>query len=207
MIENDPVNNQPLPINGILSREEYEDLVASYGNPIHRTYRLQADDYLFRSRSYRSQTRRGEVVLAIDRPKGCLLVHRKSWYESGVYRLLSGGIDQDESVENALWRELKEETGLTTGEADFIGVLDCRIIHDAAEVEFPSFVFFLSAFNQEPVLPENGEDISQFRDLPIVKLPDLAKDLKSVPGERHGWGQWRAIAHDFVFEVLSSREG
>ena len=60
----------------------------------------------------KSADRRGEVVLAICHGGNKVLLHTKSFYPDGVFRLLSGGIRPDESVENALLREAREETGL-----------------------------------------------------------------------------------------------
>ena len=204
VVEQVPLNARSQPAPEIIDKEEYRYLITNYGRPALRTYRLKGDEYLIASRKYRSQNRRGEVVLAIERPNQCLLVHRKSWYETGIYRLLTGGIDQKEGIENALWRELEEETGLKDGEAEFIGLLDCRMMDSREEVIFPSFVFHLSEFNRQPTMQDTSEDISDFRDLPIDELPRVADELKGVSGRRNGWGHWRAIAHEFVFEALST---
>jgi hypothetical protein len=49
-----------------------------------------------------------------------------------------------------------------------------------------------------------GEGIDQtlFRDVPIADLPSVAENLRHVPPPRMGWGHRRAIAHDFVYEIL-----
>jgi hypothetical protein len=33
-------------------------------------------------------------------------------------------------------------------------------------------------------------------------LTQTAAELRNLMGDRHGWGQWRAIAHDLVYEAL-----
>jgi 8-oxo-dGTP pyrophosphatase MutT (NUDIX family) len=129
-------------------------------------------------------------------------VHRKSWYESGVYRLLSGTIDWDEAVEAALERELWEETSLNLGTAHFLGILDCVISYNYQEVSFVSYVFHLSRTEGTLELPVDSEDISDFRDIAISDLPIVAENLRNVPSPRAGWGRWRALAHDFVYEML-----
>jgi len=48
----------------------------------------------------------------------------------------------------------------------------------------------------------DAEDISDFRDVPIADLPTVADNLRNVPSPRSGWGRWRALAHDFVYEML-----
>jgi ADP-ribose pyrophosphatase YjhB (NUDIX family) len=181
---------------------ELEQLAAAYGRPEIRTIEIEGDEYLFSTRLYRSRDRRGEVVLAIERPGHCLLLHRKDWYEPDVYRLLSGGIDWDEAVETTLARELEEETGLTPHTTHFLGVLDCHIHYASHELSFASYVFYLPRTEGVLRLPQTAEDISEFRDVPITDLPTVAEDLRHVPPPRTGWGHWRAVAHDFVYEML-----
>ena len=185
-----------------IDERELEQLALAYGQPEIRTIEIEGDEYLFSTRRYRSRDRRGEVVLAIERPGRCVLLHSKGWYEPGVYRLLSGGIDLDEAVETTLARELGEETGLTLDITRFLGVLDCRIRYAEQELSFVSYVFHLSRTEGVLRLPRTAEDISDFRDVPIADLPSVAEDLRHVPSPRTGWGRWRAVAHDFVFEMV-----
>ena len=185
-----------------IDARELEQLAVAYGQPEIRTIEIEGDEYLFSTRLYRSRNRRGEVVLVIERPARCVLLHRKGWYEPGVYRLPTGGIDQDEDVEIALARELEEETGLTLDTTRFLGLLDCHIRYASHEVSFASYVFHLSRTEGELRLPHTAEDITEFRDVPIANLPSVAEDLRHVVPPRTGWGHWRAIAHDFVYETL-----
>jgi 8-oxo-dGTP pyrophosphatase MutT (NUDIX family) len=185
-----------------VDERELEQLALAYGQPEIRVIEIEGDEYLFRTRLHRSKDRRGEVVLAIERPERCVLLHSKGWYEPGVYRLLSGGIDLDEAVAATLARELEEETGLTLHTARFLGVLDCHIRYASQELPFVSYVFYLSRTEGVLRLPQTAEDISDFRDVPIADLPSVADDLRHVPPPRTGWGHWRAVAHDFVHEML-----
>ena len=186
-----------------IDERELEQLTAAYGQPEVRTVEIEGDDYLFSTRLCRSRNRRGEVVLAIERPGRCVLLHRKGWYEPDVYRLLSGGIDWNETVETTLVRELEEETGLALGATNFLGVLDCHIHHGSGIISFVSYVFYLSRTEGTLRLPPHtSEDISSFRDVPLADLPSVANDLRHVVPPRAGWGHWRALAHDFVHEML-----
>jgi ADP-ribose pyrophosphatase YjhB (NUDIX family) len=183
---------------------ELEALAAAYGEPEVRLIEIEGDEYLFSTRQHRLSGRRGEVVLAIERPGHCVLLHRKGWYAQDVFRLLSGGIEWDESVEDTLSRELEEETGLTLCTTHFLGVLDCHIHYALETLAFPSYVFHLERTEGELQLPESDEDIVEFRDVTIHDLPSVAEDLRSVPPPKTGWGEWRAIAHDFVYEMLAT---
>ncbi len=186
-----------------IDERELEQLAVAYGQPEVRTIEIEGDEYLFSTRLHRSRNRRGEVVLVIERPDRCVLLHRKGWYEPGVYRLLSGSIDWDEDVETTLARELEEETGLTLGIADFLGLLDCHIHYGSDMVSFVSYVFYLSRTEGVLRLPQTAEDITEFRDVPLADLPTVAEDLRHVAPPRTGWGRWRALAHDFVYEMLN----
>ena len=185
-----------------VDEHELEHLAVAYGQPEIRTIEIEGDEYLFSTRLYRTRDRRGEVVLAIERPGGCVLLHRKGWYEPGVYRLLSGGIIRDEAVATTLARELEEETGLALHTTHFLGVLDCHIHYTSQALTFVSYVFHLSRTEGVLRLPQTAEDISEFRDVPIADLPSVAEHLRHVPPPRTGWGHWRAVAHDFVYEML-----
>jgi len=184
-----------------IETRELEMLAAAYGRPETRTIDIEGDEYLFATRLYRSQDRRGEVVLVIQRPECRLLLHHKGWYEPGVYRLLTGGIGLTESVEAALARELAEETSLTLCTTRFLGILDCRIRFRSQQLSFVSYVFHLPHTGGSLRLPQT-EDISDFREIPIAELPATSAELRQVPPPRSGWGHWRALAHDFVYEML-----
>lgn len=185
-----------------MDERELKKLATAYGQPEMRTIEIEADEYLFASRLYRSRDRRGEVVLAVERQGGCVLLHRKGWYEPGVYRLLSGGIDLDEAVETALIRELEEETGMSLHTTCFLGILDCRVHYASQGLSFVSYVFHLPRTEGVLRLPRAAEDITEFRDVPVIDLPSVAEELRHVPPPRTGWGRWRAVAHDFVYEML-----
>lgn len=189
------------------NEREIDDLSSAYGVPVRREVDIEADQYLFSTRRSRSKSVRGEVVLIIGRQKKSVLLHRKGWYEKGVYRLLTGGIDWEEEVEQALFRELEEETGFFDADQRFIGILDCNLMYLSDSSKFVSYLFYLSNLAGILRLPKSKEDISDFRDLPINELPSVAENLRNVPPPRTGWGEWRALAHDFTYELLSHEFG
>jgi hypothetical protein len=36
------------------------------------------------------------------------------------------------------------------------------------------------------------------------QIGQMALDLRSMIGDRRAWGQWRALAHDLVYDTLLS---
>lgn len=185
--------------------DEILELSDRYGQPKVRNVTLDADEYLFKSRRFRSRSRRGEVVMIIERTTGNLLLHRKGWYEPGVYRLPTGGIESGEPIEDALARELKEETGLRGGDTRFLGVLTCRLRSQAKAFQFTSFLFHILRPRGHLDIPDSGEDISDIREVPISELPKIAGNLRRTPPPRQGWGDWRAVAHEFAYELLQPK--
>lgn len=168
-----------------------------------RTIRVDADEYLFATRLYRTQDRRAEVVMAIEHSPGSVLLHHKGWYERGVFRLPTGGVGWRERVEDALRRELFEETGLMAREMHFLGALDCRLQYKSEELSSVSYVFHISRTEGTLRLPKL-EDISQFKEISVDELHASAEALRRVPPPRTGWGRWRAVAHDVVHDALSA---
>lgn len=187
-----------------IDADELQRLKGTFGQPEMRAVDIEGDEYLFATRLYRSLDRRAEVVLAVARSEQRVLLHRKGWYESSVYRLLSGGIDPTEEISDALVRELREETSLTPLSARLLGVLSCTIRYDGQALPFVSYVFHVTRTEGVLQLPQS-EDICEFREVSVADLAAVANDLRRVPPPRSGWGHWRAIAHDFVHEMLSSQ--
>ncbi|MFN2166209.1 MAG: hypothetical protein ACK2U9_08085, partial [Anaerolineae bacterium] len=67
---------------------------------------------------------------------------------------------------------------------------------------FASYVFHLVASPGMPV-PHTTEQISEFRAVLPGQLAQVAADLRNLIGDRRGWGQWRALAHDLVYRHLT----
>lgn len=59
---------------------------------------------------------RMNVGMVIINPNGCVWMGRRSGVWGYPWQFPQGGIDLGESSEQAMWRELREEVGLTAGE-------------------------------------------------------------------------------------------
>jgi ADP-ribose pyrophosphatase YjhB (NUDIX family) len=171
------------------NEREISQLTAAFGEPTYRERTIIADKYLYASRLSRSRNE-------------CVLLHRKGWYERGVYRLPTGGVEWGEDIEEALIRELEEETGYFDGNQRFIAILDCSFVFQSDQVRFISYLFYLRDLKGTLRLPSSKEDISDFRDIALGELPAVAENLRQVPPPRTGWGEWRAFAHELAYEIL-----
>jgi ADP-ribose pyrophosphatase YjhB (NUDIX family) len=182
--------------------EEVESLSARYGQPVRRHYTLAADEYTRPYRFGRKGDRRAEVVFAIQDPGSSLWVHAKAHYPRHIFRLPSGGIHWHESVQGALVREIAEETALPVRIHSFLGLIEYRFVHEGQTADFASYVFLVQNKGGIP-RPHESESITDFRPIPPGQLVQIAADLRNLLGDRRGWGQWRALAHDLVYEAHS----
>jgi ADP-ribose pyrophosphatase YjhB (NUDIX family) len=187
-----------------IDEDEVAMLVRQYGLPKRLRYAVQADDYIHSYRWRKDSDRRAEVVFAIQNDSGRVWVHAKAHYPLHIFRLPSGGINWDEAVEVALLREVQEETALDVQIERFVGLIEYTFFYGTSTVEFASYIFHLSSSGGFPVASE-GEDICEFRPVLPRQLSRIALDLRNLSGERRGWGQWRALAHDVVCESLSTQ--
>lgn len=187
----------------MVAEDELVALAATYGAPQLRTYNVLADEYIYSYRWRGDSDRRAEVVFAIQDETGKIWVHAKPHYPAHIFRLPSGGVAWDEPIAAALFREIDEETGLPVYAARFLGLIEYRFLHDDSMVTFASYVFHLRTNGSRPVC-HASENICGFRTVLPSQVSQIAEDLRNLIGDRRGWGQWRALAHDLVYESLSS---
>lgn len=185
----------------MICEEEVCELAAQFGAPVRRTFHIQADEYI---RSYRwrpNPDRRAEVVFAIQDPAGRIWVHAKAHYPGHIFRLPSGGVELDECIYQALLREVTEETNLAVRIRRFLGIIEYCFYYNGSTARFASYVFHLLSDGSEPRLPADDE-ISAFRAILPCQLLQFSADMRNLVGDRRGWGQWRALAHDLVYDLL-----
>lgn len=143
-----------------------------------------------------------EVVMVAPVSAGKILLHTKSFYSEGSYRLPTGRMKPGEDPDAALAREFHEELG-QTGEIDRkLGVIRCRLTHDGRAADFISHVYLVKKLGREPVPNDTDEQITGFKDVDVADLKTVAEDLRHLSGRWRDWGRFRALAHDFVSDVL-----
>jgi membrane protease YdiL (CAAX protease family)/8-oxo-dGTP pyrophosphatase MutT (NUDIX family) len=172
--------------------------VEARSGPLPFSYhRLDIDRRLFDdvARAIKRGDRHGEVVLLLRRADGSVLMHTKSFYPSGAYRLPSGGIRRGELVMAAAARESGEETGLNLQESCPLGVVTYRLRAGHRRLFFHSWLI-LGEVEGEASASDIGERIADFRWIPADRLPQMAAELRALPPEWSAWGNFRALAHD-----------
>lgn len=166
-----------------------------------------------------SNGRRAEICYVMNRGRvdDGVLLHTKSYYPPGVYRLPTGGIHTGETVLGTLEREVYEETGLRLGAAAgevklerLLGVLFYDLHHRTlGPREFATYFFLLrmpAGAELAPTDPE--EEIAGWQWLPAKELPALAEQLERVRERSAVWGdcfRYRAAGHRFAAQVLQGQ--
>jgi len=176
-------------------------LAAKYGEPVRRRMIVETDDYLAAQRWRAVPDRRGEVIFIIRQPNGEILLHSKHRYEQPIYRLPTGGIEPSEAVEDALLREVEEETGQSVIIRRFLAILDCHFCRNGSSVPFTSYLFYLES-RTRLIDPDHDGEAAEFRTVPVQRMAQVAANLRSLNGKRRGWGYWRSLAHDLVHDLL-----
>ncbi len=143
--------------------------------------------------------RRGEVVMVILNDANDCLLHTKPKYPPGTYRLMTGGVKYSETVEEALEREIMEETGLRTDLERCLGLVEYSLQYQRETFEFVSYVFTTRYTGGEPQPQDPDEIIDGYKWVSLDELPKITAHLYSLE-EEPDWGRFRAIAHDFVID-------
>lgn len=143
--------------------------------------------------------RRGEVVMVVPDEEGHIWLHTKDFYPAGVYRLMTGGLEPGEPPQQALLREVEEETGFKTEIDRCLAVITYALSGNYMRLPFVSYLFLTmpTAGRPQPIDPH--EAITNFRAVPVEALPEVATKLRSLEGEFADWGIFRAIAHEVAW--------
>ena len=107
-----------------------------------------------------------------------VLIKRKNPPFQGSYALPGGFVDYGETVENAVIREFKEETGLDAEIQEFIGIYSEPDRDPRGHTI--SAVFQLKIIGGKMLAGDDAADVSLF---PLGELPDLAFDHTKIIAE------------------------
>lgn len=161
-----------------------------------------------------SDGRRAEICYVMHRgdPGEGVLLHIKTIYPDGAFRLPTGGIHQGEGVFETLIREVYEETGLRVGEGadqvqvdQFLGVISYRLRHqEMGAFDFATYPFLVHMPADAELDPQDpAEQIGGWLWRPTNELADVAAYLDAVGNVDPRWADWgryRALLHRSLAE-------
>lgn len=206
-----------------VERGELAQLTERWGQFVVQHHRLNVGDPFLTSDGQLlvSDGRRAEICYVMHQgdPAAGVLLHIKTIYPTGAFRLPTGGIHQGQNVMDTLAREIEEETGLTVGAGSdqvqvqrLLGVLSYDLVHQELQRTFPFATYaFLVQMPQSATLNplDPDERICGWQWRPPSDLHRIADTLAGVGNLSPHWADWgryRALIHRFVGERLGSRE-
>jgi len=168
-----------------------------------------------------SDHRRAEICYIMHRGNvgEGILLHIKTFYPPGGYRLPTGGIHQGQQVMETLAREVEEETGIGVGSKanqvqvqHCMGVLSYTLEHRTLGKSFTYATYhFLVQMPPDGVLSplDPEEHIAGWQWRRPDELAEVAESLEQV-GTRYptwaDWGRYRALSHRFVVSQLVGKQ-
>ena len=126
-----------------------------------------------------NRPRRIGVVAFIER-EGALLLERRA--DFGTWGVPGGALDEDETIEEAIAREVHEETGLTAVSIELLGVFSdpSRIIeyNDGNVYRLLTVAFVVGVGTGEPRISEESLEL---RFVPFAQVRNLELGAAQVP--------------------------
>jgi 8-oxo-dGTP pyrophosphatase MutT (NUDIX family) len=139
-------------------------------------------------------TLRSAVYLIPQKENQILLLRRyNTGWMDGKYSLISGHIDGNETVSDAMIREAKEEAGITVRKKS---LTPAHVLHrKSSDSEYIDFFFVTQSWEGNPIIaePDKCDDLSwcNLDNLPDNLLPHVKSALenykKNIPFSENGW--------------------
>jgi len=180
-------------------------VAAVYGQPVEWWCRYDVAEGGIAYWEQVASSRSAEVVLVLQREGGRVLLHTKSYYPEGAYRLLTGGVHPGEDLQAAVEREGAEETGLHLAVQRYLGLIRNAFVADGRRAALDSHVLLVTAEDGTPAAADASEGITAFREVPVEELLHVADALERLQPPWADWGRFRATAHRLAYEALTGR--
>jgi len=158
--------------------------------------------------------RKKEILAIIMFPDKKVLISTKEFYEKGLYRLTTGGMEPGETPEDALKREVYEETGIIEFESEKVAVVKYACKTGFGDFSFETYIFLVNVEDQEIKTMDPDEKITDFKRVDIEELIEFSNRLSKVKNTNYSidgkpvnvsdWGRFRKIATDISVEYLRS---
>ncbi len=199
MMESRPPNRDKL-------AQQIDGLAARFGPPVRELIHIPQVNRSVGPAGFPLSSRRtAEVVLVIPRPDRKVLVHTKSFYPTGVWRLPTGGLHRGERIDDAIRREAREETGNDL--LPFRFLFHLRFRWDGASKQFDSYGFLTTEASERIESRDPREQITAFHDVDREEFDSITRALEGMMGSWFSWGRFRAAPHRLLLQLWSRTGG
>jgi len=168
-----------------INDEEIQNLIERFGEPIKRSFSINFLDFECQLvKQTRAKGRLHDVTCFIRQEANEYVVIQKHQYaDSGIYRAPSGGAKVGESLEEAAYREMYEETGLEIRLLKFVLDMHLDVVCPTETIPWRSLVFLAEPINgtMKPI------DTYEIFDVKVMSREDLLGDVEKLMIES-GWG-------------------
>ena len=131
------------------------------------------------------------VDLLVTANTHILLVERLNDPHKGCFALPGGFVDQDESIDEAAVRELKEETGICADTLEFLGWYDnpkrdtrCRVVSMAFHIDCGNITPWVHGNDDV----KNAQWLNRYEYMSAVSESRIAFDHDYIIGDAIDWG-------------------
>jgi ADP-ribose pyrophosphatase YjhB (NUDIX family) len=149
--------------------------------------------------------RRAEVAMVIQRTPGWVLLQTKLHYPPGLFRVPTGVIRKEETPDETMLRELREEANLTPGRHRRLFRLHYAV--EGQRKDFFTEAFLIEAPQGELMPLDRTEAIIGWREAQVSELVEVARELRRLEPPRDGWGLFRSAVHQLRGRVLAPAGG
>lgn len=127
----------------------------------------------------------GAVVLAQGQ---ALLIQRGNPPGRGLWSLPGGAVELGESLEQAVAREVREETGLEVEPGPLLGVFERRLTDAQGRLEYHYVLLDYLCILEVAPAPKAGDDAQAARWVPLAELESLGLAADTLGVIRKGAG-------------------
>lgn len=166
----------------------------------------KSESYFKKMKKAISVDRRGEVVFCVLRPNGKAIAVTCDEYPEGVFRIPTGGIGHREDILEAVFREVREELGLTVEILKFAGVIKIKFCYGDDYVMFYSYVFILKEKAGRLLEDASDDEVSGVKEMDLEELKQAAILLSEIKGKWSDWGNFRHASTMAVYNFLNTNK-
>ncbi len=156
--------------------------------------------------------RKRHVLILCKDIDGKIILGGKEEYPEGICRLLGGGVEENESYENAAVRELGEEIGVDLDPKKLIpmALIDVRAMDGSKIYSMATMLYFVQLNNNNIKAGDDVTDLLRYDEEQFSELIERFKNLKEDFWYKnefswHDYGKVYGFIHEVALKELRAR--